>query len=234
MAAVKTVQDARDRKSDYDLQRVDFDWVSKTEDRRELGKAIEALREDGGFPHLLKAAEERLALLDPAFKRKLDSMIPVSVDQKRAIDADINSFLLDMDRVDKKLQSATDGELYEGSKENRSNNRGGAQSTLSKQIEEIEKKKQAENERFKGNECMKAKDFTEAILCYGKALEIHPEDAPTYSNRALAYLKTKEYARALEDADTAIKLKSDYLKAYHRRGKAYAALNKLELAIRDF
>jgi len=26
----------------------------------------------------------------------------------------------------------------------------------------------------------------------------------------------------------------DYIKAYHRRGKAYASLNKLELAIRDF
>lgn len=81
---------------------------------------------------------------------------------------------------------------------------------------------------------MKAKEYVDAIKCYGKALEIHPEDAATYSNRALAYLKTKEYARALEDADSAIKLKEDYLKAYHRRGKAYAALNKLELAVRDF
>jgi tetratricopeptide (TPR) repeat protein len=101
-------------------------------------------------------------------------------------------------------------------------------------LEEIEKKKQAENERFKGNECMKAKEFADAIKCYTKALEINPEDTATYSNRALAYLKTKEYARALEDADIAIKLKEDYIKAYHRRGKAYAALNKLELAIRDF
>ncbi len=50
----------------------------------------------------------------------------------------------------------------------------------------------------------------------------------------MAYLKTKEYARALEDAEAAIKLKDDYIKAYHRRGKAYLALNKLEMAIRDF
>jgi regulator of sirC expression with transglutaminase-like and TPR domain len=50
----------------------------------------------------------------------------------------------------------------------------------------------------------------------------------------LAYLKNKEYARVLDDSNAAIKLKSDYIKAYHRRGKAYAAMNKLELAIRDF
>ena len=101
-------------------------------------------------------------------------------------------------------------------------------------IEEIEKKKQAENERLKGNECMKAKEFQEAIACYGKALEICSTDAATYSNRAMAHLKTKEYARALEDAEAAIKLKEDYVKAYHRRGKAYLALNKVEMAIRDF
>lgn len=29
-------------------------------------------------------------------------------------------------------------------------------------------------------------------------------------------------------------MKPDYIKAYHRRGKAYSALNKQELAIRDF
>ncbi len=55
--ASKHVQDPRDKKIDYDLQRVDFEWVGKTEDKKELGKAIEALREDGGFPDLLKAAE---------------------------------------------------------------------------------------------------------------------------------------------------------------------------------
>lgn len=50
----------------------------------------------------------------------------------------------------------------------------------------------------------------------------------------MAHLKLKEYARVIEDSSEAIKLKSDYVKAYHRRGKAYVAVNKIELAIRDF
>jgi hypothetical protein len=135
---VKTLTDAREKKIDYDLQRVDFEWVAKTEDRKELGRAIEALKEDGGFPDLLKAAEQRLASLDPAYRRKLESMQPVSYEAKRAIDEDINSFLQDMDKMDRKLQSATQEDReaaagFEGGKENRSNNQAGTtQSALSK------------------------------------------------------------------------------------------------------
>jgi serine/threonine-protein phosphatase 5 len=50
----------------------------------------------------------------------------------------------------------------------------------------------------------------------------------------MAYLKLKEYARVLDDANAALKLNSNFIKAYHRRGKAYLALNKIEFAIRDF
>ena len=92
----------------------------------------------------------------------------------------------------------------------------------------------AEYERLKGNECMHSKDYQEAIQCYSKSLEIYIDDPATYSNRALAYLNLKEFARVIEDANSAINLKDDYLKAYHRRGKAYLSLNKVDLAIRDF
>jgi chorismate mutase len=53
---------------------VDFEWVKTTEDRKELTKALAALKEDSGFPHLTEAVEKRLAELDPVFKRKLDAM----------------------------------------------------------------------------------------------------------------------------------------------------------------
>jgi len=38
----------------------------------------------------------------------------------------------------------------------------------------------------------------------------------------------------IDDANEALKLNPDFVKAYHRRGKAYAAMNKLEIAIKDF
>jgi tetratricopeptide (TPR) repeat protein len=92
----------------------------------------------------------------------------------------------------------------------------------------------AENERLKGNEFMQSKEFQEAVKCYSKSLELNPTDAATFANRALAHLRLKEYAKTIEDATKAIEIKPDYLKAFHRRGKAYQAVNKLEYAVKDF
>ena len=33
----------------------------------------------------------------------------------------------------------------------------------------------AENERLKGNECVKAKSYTEAVECYSRSLELDGE-----------------------------------------------------------
>jgi hypothetical protein len=37
-------------------------------------------------------------------------------------------------------------------------------------IEEVEKKSRAADERLKGNECMKSKDYGEAIDCYTRSI----------------------------------------------------------------
>ena len=71
--ASQHAQDPRDKKIDDDLNRVDLEWVSKTEDKKELSLALAALREDGGFPDLTKAVEKRLGVLDPVYKRRMDA-----------------------------------------------------------------------------------------------------------------------------------------------------------------
>ena len=98
----------------------------------------------------------------------------------------------------------------------------------------IEKKREAESERFKGNEYMKAKEYDEAIKCYGRAIEMNPSEAANYSNRAMAYLRMKVYPKVIADASKAIEIDPEYVKAYHRRGKAYLATNKFKEAISDF
>jgi hypothetical protein len=57
---------------------------------------------------------------------------------------------------------------------------------------ELQKKRYAEDERLKGNEFMKSKEFEDAVSSYTKSLELM-EEAATYSNRAMAYLKLKKY-----------------------------------------
>lgn len=51
--------------------------------------------------------------------------------------------------------------------------------------------KLAENERNKGNESMKSKDFDEAIGYYTRSIEYDPSMASSYCNRALVHLKKK-------------------------------------------
>ena len=63
---------------------------------------------------------------------------------------------------------------------------------MNRDLSEPELKYMALNEKNKGNEAFKSKDYKEAVEYYGKSLEIFP-DAKVYSNRALAYLKTNHF-----------------------------------------
>ena len=80
---------------------------------------------------------------------------------------------------------------------------------------------------------MRSKEYQEAADCYSKSLEIF-EEAATYSNRAMAHLRLKIYSKTIEDSNNALRLDPNYLKAHHRRGKAYLATKKYEMAIKDF
>ena len=77
---------------------------------------------------------------------------------------------------------------------------------------------------MKGNEAVKSKDYGEAVYHYTNSINMNPNEAFTYANRSMAYLKQKLYKNASEDASEAIKLKPGYLKAHHRRGKALTGL----------
>ena len=68
---------------------------------------------------------------------------------------------------------------------------------------------------------MKSKEFESAVSCYTKSIEMYPGEAASYSNRAMAYLKMKKYGSCIDDADKALEIDPNYLKAFHRRGKAY-------------
>ena len=81
---------------------------------------------------------------------------------------------------------------------------------------------------------MKSKEHEEAVNAYTRSIELNPREAATYCNRAMAYLRMKNYAKCIEDADKTLEMEPEYVKAYHRRGKAYLATKKYALAIRDF
>lgn len=67
--------------------------------------------------------------------------------------------------------------------------------------------------RERGNECVRAGNYVEAIVHYSHAIKINAASPQLYSNRSLAFLKLQQYYHALEDANEAIRLDPTWAKA---------------------
>ena len=78
------------------------------------------------------------------------------------------------------------------------------------------------------------KNYADAIDNYTRAIDLNPNMAPYYGNRAFAYLRTECFGYALADADAALNLDSTYTKAYYRRATANMSLGKFKVALKDF
>ena len=76
--------------------------------------------------------------------------------------------------------------------------------------------------------------FEEAIDEYTKAIELDPNYAMAYSNRAAAYLYKGQYDLVMADCNKAIELDPELAMAYNNRGAAYATKGELDQAIADF
>lgn len=70
--------------------------------------------------------------------------------------------------------------------------KGSSGPTMSK-AEFVEKVRQS-------NQACHAGDYHRAILLYGEALGVDPQNCILYSNRSAAYMKIQQYDRALDDA----------------------------------
>ncbi|TYZ57065.1 hypothetical protein PybrP1_000968 [[Pythium] brassicae (nom. inval.)] len=91
-----------------------------------------------------------------------------------------------------------------------------------------------EIEREEGNAHYKRGDFVAAIKCYTRCLGYDSRNAVVLSNRAMAYLKNREFAKAEDDCNLAIQVDPSHLKSLSRRATARNALGKHRLALLDF
>ena len=157
----------------FNIEKVSFEWVEEWKDRKEIKKAYEAIKAEGGYYDLEQALKKKLAELDPTFKRQIDER-PLTSGEKESIADDLAKFLESANYDDESLQGKHAKNIFSNPKEDAA--------------QRIGQKKQAENERLKGNDFMKSKDYDIAIDWYNKAISIDPIEASTYSNRALAYI----------------------------------------------
>jgi len=90
---------------------------------------------------------------------------------------------------------------------------------------------EAEALKAKGNAAVKARNFKEAITCYGKAIELNPKNHVYYSNRAAAYINLTKFKEALVDANKCIEVHDVWARGYGRKGAALFGLKRYPEAI---
>lgn len=88
-------------------------------------------------------------------------------------------------------------------------------------------------EREKGNKYFSEGNFEEALKCYTKSIGLNSQSAVSFSNRAMTYLKLKEYKNAEEDCDFSLKFDSSFVKSYYRRALAKNGESKHRSAVKD-
>jgi len=94
-----------------------------------------------------------------------------------------------------------------------------------------DKKMGAEDFKERGNQALKTFNFNEAIVNYGKAIELDPKNHVYYSNRSAAYLRLNKYKEALIDANKCIEVHDAWARGFGRKGAALFGLKKYSKAI---
>lgn len=89
----------------------------------------------------------------------------------------------------------------------------------------------AENEKVKGNDCMRAHEYSEAVDYYTKSLALY-HTSTVLNNRALSYLKLEKYDACIDDCTTSLNMETSF-KALLRRANAYYSVGKYQLAVMD-
>lgn len=92
----------------------------------------------------------------------------------------------------------------------------------------------AEQHKDKGNEAFKAGNFPGAIKEFDEAIKRDPTNKAYYSNRALAYIKLMEPVMAKKDAEKALELDQNFVKAWARKGTAHQLMKEYHKSIEAF
>ena len=94
--------------------------------------------------------------------------------------------------------------------------------------------KKAEELRLKGNKCMDAKNYAEALLHYTHGIKMDTTSAKLYANRSLAFLKLQQYYYAIEDAKQTIDLDANWFKGYLRQASVEFECGLYKEAVKSY
>lgn len=100
-------------------------------------------------------------------------------------------------------------------------------------------RQQAQIHKKTGNDLFRSENYSDAMNCYNKGLQICPlcfakDRSIMYSNRAACKLRLNKKEQAISDCTKAVELNPSYPKCLLRRAQTYESLEKLDEALEDY
>jgi stress-induced-phosphoprotein 1 len=92
----------------------------------------------------------------------------------------------------------------------------------------------AEEEKEKGNEAYKKKDFQTALNHYNKASELDPKNMTYYTNRAAVYFEQNQWDDCIKECEKAIEIGRENKADYKLIAKAYARMANVKTQEKDY
>ncbi|XP_031724821.1 E3 ubiquitin-protein ligase TTC3 isoform X2 [Anarrhichthys ocellatus] len=89
----------------------------------------------------------------------------------------------------------------------------------------------SEDMKKKGNENFQKKQYEDAVKFYSKAITFYPDNHIVYGNRALCYIRSKKYLKAVGDGKCATLIKPFWAKGHYRYCEALFFLGEIKKAI---
>uniref|UniRef100_A0A087XKJ8 Tetratricopeptide repeat domain 3 n=1 Tax=Poecilia formosa TaxID=48698 RepID=A0A087XKJ8_POEFO len=90
---------------------------------------------------------------------------------------------------------------------------------------------ESEEMKILGNEKFQAQQYAEALKFYTNAIKCYPDNHILYGNRALCYIKQKEYLKAAGDGKRAVLIDPLWAKGHYRYCEALFFLGAMDLAL---
>ncbi len=94
--------------------------------------------------------------------------------------------------------------------------------------------KEAKNSFNRGQKQRRKGNYLAAITAYTKSIELEPNNAKYYYNRAIAYEELGELDQSLRDLNQTLAIQPSYVPAYHQRGKLYEMQQQWNKAVADY
>ncbi|XP_045080202.1 E3 ubiquitin-protein ligase TTC3 isoform X3 [Coregonus clupeaformis] len=89
----------------------------------------------------------------------------------------------------------------------------------------------SEEMKAKGNDQVQKNKYDAAVKCYSKAIKYHPENYIIYGNRALCYIRSEKYLKAVGDGKRATLIQPEWAKGHYRYCEALFLLGEHKRAV---